>query len=432
MAAITKRIIRLRRDPIHHHFSTSSDPSPNSLGPAEPDPEHRPTPSSYFKDIKANLQMQRKPFSFSNSRPLQSPPSKTLSYQEINKQLSEFRRRSAVPPPSSSDQPASFQELYMKNLSSQTDTSNSTAPSKYLSTATGAKAQFDEIRLRLRKLQDTTMSQRHDPSGKPMDPMSLARLKESLKLKPGEMNSPQLIIGGTESLPASFFGKDKKEVGGEDNGASTAGTLKYARSYNYEEMGKKLASLRPDKKGKWFSLQELNDRLDKMRLLEEKETESSSSSILYKELRECLVAIDSKSEGQAKRDIHQQYTLSYLGGTPSFMLKPPKDHLLEKYFHPDHMSTAEKLKLELQKVRDEFKMSESDCGSARVQVAQLTTKIKHLSTALHKKDKHSRKGLQEMVQRRKKLLKYLRKTDWDSYTLVLSKLGLRDNPDLKA
>jgi len=40
---------------------------------------------------------------------------------------------------------------------------------------------------------------------------------------------------------------------------------------------------------------------------------------------------------------------------------------LLQYFHPDHMSSAEKMKLELKKVRDEFKMSESDCGSARVQ-----------------------------------------------------------------
>ncbi|XP_040364645.1 30S ribosomal protein S15-like [Rosa chinensis] len=95
------------------------------------------------------------------------------------------------------------------------------------------------------------------------------------------------------------------------------------------------------------------------------------------------------------------------------------------------MSSPEKLKIELGKVRDEFKMSESNCGSARVQVAQLTTKIKHLSSILHKKDKHSLKGLQAMVQRRKKLLKYLRRTDWDSYCLVLSKLGLRDTPDVK-
>ncbi|XP_024184770.1 30S ribosomal protein S15 [Rosa chinensis] len=95
------------------------------------------------------------------------------------------------------------------------------------------------------------------------------------------------------------------------------------------------------------------------------------------------------------------------------------------------MSSAEKLKIELGKVRDEFKMSESNCGSARVQVAQLTTKIKHMSSVLHKKDKHSLKGLQAMVQRRKKLLKYLRRTDWDSYCLVLSKLGLWDTPDVK-
>jgi len=38
-----------------------------------------------------------------------------------------------------------------------------------------------------------------------------------------------------------------------------------------------------------------------------------------------------------------------------------------QYFHPDNMSSAEKMKIELAKVRDEFKMSESDCGSARVQ-----------------------------------------------------------------
>lgn len=38
-----------------------------------------------------------------------------------------------------------------------------------------------------------------------------------------------------------------------------------------------------------------------------------------------------------------------------------------QYFHPDHMSSAEKMKLELQRVRDESKISENDCGSARVQ-----------------------------------------------------------------
>ncbi|KOM27260.1 hypothetical protein LR48_Vigan406s007000 [Vigna angularis] len=103
--------------------------------------------------------------------------------------------------------------------------------------------------------------------------------------------------------------------------------------------------------------------------------------------------------------------LNHLSGTPTFSLEPPKPHLVEKYFHPDNMSSAEKMKTELAKVRDEFKMSESDCGSARVQRC------------------HSRKGLVAMVQMRKRLLKYLRRTDWDSYCFVISKLGLRDNPD---
>lgn len=49
--------------------------------------------------------------------------------------------------------------------------------------------------------------------------------------------------------------------------------------------------------------------------------------------------------------------------------------LFLQYFHPDNMSSAEKLALELKKVRDEFKMSESDCGSARVQGKVIVTLI---------------------------------------------------------
>ena len=41
-------------------------------------------------------------------------------------------------------------------------------------------------------------------------------------------------------------------------------------------------------------------------------------------------------------------------------------------------------------------------------------------------DKHSIKGLVAMVRRRNRLLKYLRKTDWESYCMVLTKLGIRD------
>ncbi|XP_071731848.1 uncharacterized protein [Rutidosis leptorrhynchoides] len=131
-----------------------------------------------------------------------------------------------------------------------------------------------------------------------------------------------------------------------------------------------------------------------------------------------------------KKTSAQRSVLADLG-TPNFMLAPPKDVLVEKYFHPDHMSSAEKQKIELKNVRDKFKISDSDCKSSRVQVAQLTTKIKHLASVLHKKDKHSIQGLQAMVQNRKKLLKYLRRTNWDSYCFCLSELGLRDSVDYK-
>ncbi|KAJ7962788.1 30S ribosomal protein S15, chloroplastic [Quillaja saponaria] len=199
------------------------------------------------------------------------------------------------------------------------------------------------------------------------------------------------------------------------------------RMYGHKELGEKLKKLRPESKaGDWFSLRELNERLMKLRDLEEKEEESTTAAFSTRDLREGLKTIKlSASEKENKATIQR---LDILG---NFMLHPPKDHLVEKYFHPDNMSSAEKLKIELAKVRDEFKISESDCGSARVQVATLTTKIKHLSSALHKKDKHSRKGLIGMVQRRKKLLKYLRRTDWESYCFVISKLCLRDNPDYK-
>lgn len=52
---------------------------------------------------------------------------------------------------------------------------------------------------------------------------------------------------------------------------------------------------------------------------------------------------------------------------PDFELSFTQVGNFMQYFHPDNMSSAEKMKIELAKVRDEFKMSESDCGSARVQ-----------------------------------------------------------------
>ena len=70
---------------------------------------------------------------------------------------------------------------------------------------------------------------------------------------------------------------------------------------------------------------------------------------------------------------------------------------------------------------------DKDTGSSEVQIAQLTDKIENLSKHIksYKKDKHSSVGLLKAVNRRKKLLDYLKKNKIESYKNVISKLNLR-------
>ena len=74
----------------------------------------------------------------------------------------------------------------------------------------------------------------------------------------------------------------------------------------------------------------------------------------------------------------------------------------------------------------ELAIHEKDTGSSEVQIAQLTDKIEYLSKHIKefKKDKHSSVGLLKAVNRRKKLLDYLKKNKLESYKNVLSKLNL--------
>lgn len=68
-----------------------------------------------------------------------------------------------------------------------------------------------------------------------------------------------------------------------------------------------------------------------------------------------------------------------------------------------------------------------DTGSSAVQVALLTKRIEELSQHLqgHKKDHHSRRGLLMMVGKRKRLLSYIEKTDYEGYKELIASLGLR-------
>ena len=75
----------------------------------------------------------------------------------------------------------------------------------------------------------------------------------------------------------------------------------------------------------------------------------------------------------------------------------------------------------------EVAIHDKDTGSSEVQIALLTEKIEVLSKHVKefKKDKHSSVGLLKAVNRRKKLLDYLKRNKVDSYKNVLSKLNLR-------
>ncbi len=75
----------------------------------------------------------------------------------------------------------------------------------------------------------------------------------------------------------------------------------------------------------------------------------------------------------------------------------------------------------------DFHFHSTDTGSPEVQVALLTKRIRDLTEHLkiHKHDHHSKKGLLTMVGRRRKLLRYLKKKDFNRYKTLIERLGLR-------
>ena len=84
---------------------------------------------------------------------------------------------------------------------------------------------------------------------------------------------------------------------------------------------------------------------------------------------------------------------------------------------------------QIQDVVKKFGKDDKDTGSSEVQVALLTSRIRSLTehAKVNKKDNHSRRGLVMLVSQRKKLLKYLRRTNPESYLNVTQELAIRRN-----
>ena len=83
--------------------------------------------------------------------------------------------------------------------------------------------------------------------------------------------------------------------------------------------------------------------------------------------------------------------------------------------------------MEKQEIIKAYARKEGDTGSTEVQVALLTSRIEHLTEHLkaNPNDKHSRRGLFQLVGKRKGLLKYLESKDIEKYREIKAKLNIR-------
>ena len=84
-------------------------------------------------------------------------------------------------------------------------------------------------------------------------------------------------------------------------------------------------------------------------------------------------------------------------------------------------------KVKKQDIINAYARKEGDTGSPEVQIALLTERINHLTEHLkvNKQDNHSRRGLLQLVGRRKGLLQYLKDTDLEKYRELIVKLNIR-------
>ena len=84
-------------------------------------------------------------------------------------------------------------------------------------------------------------------------------------------------------------------------------------------------------------------------------------------------------------------------------------------------------KVRKQEIINQFKQSENDTGSAQVQIALLTERIRELTEHLKRnhKDNHSRRGLSMLIGERKAFIKYLENKDINEYRQLNKELGIR-------
>lgn len=99
---------------------------------------------------------------------------------------------------------------------------------------------------------------------------------------------------------------------------------------------------------------------------------------------------------------------------------------VKKLLNLHNGNQKEVVKAQKQQAMEIFQIREGDTGSSAVQVIALTTRIQQIQThyTRHKKDKHGKRGLDALYVRRRKLLDYMERKDFESYRKVIKTLGL--------
>ncbi|KAK9922996.1 hypothetical protein M0R45_031432 [Rubus argutus] len=361
---------------LFHLFSTSSSDPSDASDPTEPNPQsHSSSVSDYFSHVshvRASLkqqspqqQQQRRPIAQNPSfNTAHSWPSKVAACQEFHQNLLEFRPRSVGSNPTESNSAPWQRSSTAPNPSQHQQISLAEVFNK---DAKSMKIKLQTIRENLKLIEANANEQ-----------------NESLSLSSLGMKANN-VFGRPGALPRLF----DKEL--NEKNAQNALKTEFVRIYSFEELGEKLKKLRPEAKvGSWFTLRELSERLIKLREMDHNETVPSLGGTLFEDIRNSLVNF-AVSEEEKKRK-----KTSDLGATPYYLPKRPKEVLVEKAsitvlltlcitvtFHKIHKVKLQKfpyantcnyvcniiqplrlLKAELGRVRDEFKISESDCGSA--------------------------------------------------------------------
>mmetsp|Transcript_2736 Transcript_2736/g.5159 ORF Transcript_2736/g.5159 Transcript_2736/m.5159 type:complete len:177 (-) Transcript_2736:97-627(-) len=114
-------------------------------------------------------------------------------------------------------------------------------------------------------------------------------------------------------------------------------------------------------------------------------------------------------------------------------LLPTMSPKVRRLFDLTNSSSSERHKINRKISMEKFRLREGDTGSSAVQVVAMTEKIEQLRIhlATHKKDHNTKRGLEKMVARRRKMLQYMERRDFDAYARVVKGLGLVIPPKQK-